>query len=722
MKRVPILVAFVFSVLLFARGAALASSPTESLLSSGDLSMLHRTSPGGTWTMEIVPIRGGLSGFDADAILKGPSGSTRRLTGLIGNPLFINDDGRVVTLMMIEGYPYPRSLCVYDAGGRLLYKREIRFPVNPILSNDGTHLAIRIEEGILIIDLSSLRDEVHPARDLFVVGPRGVLASTDGMTLDIGSREFRLDRPLGEIEFAPDGSLLAIDARVLERWNPATGAHAILYRAPNGSELRDLTVHPGAIDLGLRLIENGVSLESLVTLAPDGTVMRVNAGPSTRIPHGEALRDDPNGIPWPFHPDSQHSVGNSWGEYQNYGGAPYCHPGIDVFASPGDSVFAVHSGIVKAVLTTGGDIYWRVAISDSVTSGTSKGYLYAHLIQSSIRVHVGDLVTTGMYIGNIVTWPVYGFHHCHFARIQESGSTWADGRWLAVENPQLKIIHQDEHVPPVFEPARGTDLLAFCTNQTSTYQSPLALHGSIDIICHVGDTIASTWVCCVQQIRYTIYPLGMPFRPLVNDKESIYFNFASDEYQNGTSDIFMCKLLWKHDSTCNTRGDYDYREYYHIITNSNGDRNYTPSDSLECWNTSALPDRQWVIKVTAVDVVGNVKSDSMIVQTLNGNPSDVSPDNPGPILSLEPGRPNPFFGKTSISFHLPSPAERVTLSILDPTGRVVRTLHDGGMTAGAHAAEWDGRDARGAEVPAGMYFYKLDTPWGPRTEKLLRIH
>ncbi len=674
MKRVAVLVATIASILLSAGQAARGAAPTGSLLSSGDLPMLHRASPGGAWTMEIVPIRGGIVGFDADAIVKGPGGETRRLTGLLGAPLFINDDGRLVTLTMIEGYPYPRDLCVYGPDGRLLYQRKIRFPVDPILSDDGTHFAIRIEEGILVVDLASLMEEIHPGRDLFVLGPRGILASSDGATLDVGGREFRLDRAARKIAFAADGALLVTSATDLERWDPATGVRSVLRQWPEVSG-----------------------------------------------PQGAAQRDDPNGIPWPFHPDAQHSIGNSWGEYQNYGGNPYCHPGIDVFAAPGDSVFAVHSGIVKAVLTTGGDLYWRVAISDSVTSGTSRGYLYAHLIQSSIRVQVGDMVTVGQYIGNIVTWPIYNFHHCHFARIEDSGSTWGDGRWLAVENPQLRITHQNETSPPVFEPARGTDLFAFCANETSTYQSPTGLHGPIDIICHVGDTIASPWICNAQQINYTIYPLGMPDRPIVNNKESVYFNFASDEYQGGTNDIFLCGLFWKKDSTCNTQGDYDYREYYHIITNSNGDRNYTQSDKQECWDTSGLPDRQWVIKVTAVDVVGNTAVDSMIVRTLNGNPSDAPVNGLEAVFALDPGRPSPFSSGTAISFRLPSAADRVTLSILDPAGRVVRTLRDGGLAAGAHVERWDGRDARGADVPAGMYFYKLSTPWGTKTEKTLRV-
>jgi hypothetical protein len=41
-------------------------------------------------------------------------------------------------------------------------------------------------------------------------------------------------------------------------------------------------------------------------------------------------------IPWPFEPaDSAQPLGNSYGEYQYYGGTPYLHPGIDIMQPAG---------------------------------------------------------------------------------------------------------------------------------------------------------------------------------------------------------------------------------------------------------------------------------------------------------------------------------------------------------------------------------------------------
>jgi len=46
----------------------------------------------------------------------------------------------------------------------------------------------------------------------------------------------------------------------------------------------------------------------------------------------------------------------------------------------------------------------------------------------------------------------------------------------------------------------------------------------------------------------------------------------------------------------------------------------------------------------------------------------------------------------------------VAVDVLDVFGRRVRTLHRGVAATGTLRLEWDGRDDRGASVPAGVYF------------------
>lgn len=70
--------------------------------------------------------------------------------------------------------------------------------------------------------------------------------------------------------------------------------------------------------------------------------------------------------------------------------------------------------------------------------------------------------------------------------------------------------------------------------------------------------------------------------------------------------------------------------------------------------------------------------------------------------------PNPFNAGTSIPYVVSGRAPvRVTLSIYDTRGALVRTLHEGIELPGRHVATWDGRDDRGTTVSSGVYFCSL---------------
>lgn len=41
-------------------------------------------------------------------------------------------------------------------------------------------------------------------------------------------------------------------------------------------------------------------------------------------------------------------------------------------------------------------------------------------------------------------------------------------------------------------------------------------------------------------------------------------------------------------------------------------------------------------------------------------------------------------------------------------GEEVRTLVEGMQEIGGHVVSWDGKDARGYEVPSGVYLYRME--------------
>jgi hypothetical protein len=78
------------------------------------------------------------------------------------------------------------------------------------------------------------------------------------------------------------------------------------------------------------------------------------------------------------------------------------------------------------------------------------------------------------------------------------------------------------------------------------------------------------------------------------------------------------------------------------------------------------------------------------------------------------GTPNPFSTETAIRFALPR-ASRVRLSVHDASGRLVATLADGALSAGAHSVRWD------EPAPAGVYFAVLRSGDAAASCKLVRV-
>jgi hypothetical protein len=89
-----------------------------------------------------------------------------------------------------------------------------------------------------------------------------------------------------------------------------------------------------------------------------------------------------------------------------------------------------------------------------------------------------------------------------------------------------------------------------------------------------------------------------------------------------------------------------------------------------------------------------------------------------PRLQLTQNQPNPFAGRTTIEYSLPAggPAR---LRVFDLSGRLVRTLVDGPLAAGAGEVEWDGVTDQGRPAGNGIYFYLLETAGGTVHRKMI---
>lgn len=96
-------------------------------------------------------------------------------------------------------------------------------------------------------------------------------------------------------------------------------------------------------------------------------------------------------------------------------------------------------------------------------------------------------------------------------------------------------------------------------------------------------------------------------------------------------------------------------------------------------------------------------------------------DNTQPAnFQLKQNYPNPFNPTTNIEFRI-SHYKFVELTVLDISGRLVKTLVNENRQAGAYATQWDATNEVGEKVASGVYFYRLKTGSFLETRKMLLI-
>ena len=90
-------------------------------------------------------------------------------------------------------------------------------------------------------------------------------------------------------------------------------------------------------------------------------------------------------------------------------------------------------------------------------------------------------------------------------------------------------------------------------------------------------------------------------------------------------------------------------------------------------------------------------------------------------FSLGANYPNPFNPATTIPLAVPAGAKDVDLTIYNVLGQPLRQVWTGPLPAGEHRLTWDGYDAQGQPVAAGVYVYRLQVGEQSSTRKMVKI-
>ncbi len=77
-------------------------------------------------------------------------------------------------------------------------------------------------------------------------------------------------------------------------------------------------------------------------------------------------------------------------------------------------------------------------------------------------------------------------------------------------------------------------------------------------------------------------------------------------------------------------------------------------------------------------------------------------------FTLSSAYPNPFNPSTTFSYSLNEIAN-VRVSVVNLAGQEVNSLYEGNQSPGSYQLTWDGRDARGIDLPSALYFIRLNS-------------
>jgi hypothetical protein len=89
-------------------------------------------------------------------------------------------------------------------------------------------------------------------------------------------------------------------------------------------------------------------------------------------------------------------------------------------------------------------------------------------------------------------------------------------------------------------------------------------------------------------------------------------------------------------------------------------------------------------------------------------------------FTLSQNYPNPFNASTHIRYTLPE-RTRITMTIYNLLGQVVKAWTDLPQSAGTYELEWDGLADDGSMLASGVYFYRLETPAGADNRKMVLL-
>jgi hypothetical protein len=308
---------------------------------------------------------------------------------------------------------------------------------------------------------------------------------------------------------------------------------------------------------------------------------------------------------WPMGPgDEPQPTGNNCYEFQNYGGSSYYHDGLDVMGQGGDPIYSVDDTYMR-VISVSDPYYTGMITSYEIDGSDNDGWLYWHITYATIPFVEGDFVPVDAYMGDIATWPVSEFHHVHFTRGEYVG-----GWYACIDNAIDFMDPPDDDQAPEFHESETDQMFSFCEDNSTTRVDPSEVAGEVDIIAKISDRIVDTyWDLVPYEIVWWVDGDGGSV------PETLFIKFTGQVPAEST----VTTVVYKRAGQWMTQGDYNNRDFYFIVTNTDGDGFAEMGDEAYYFDSTTLPDGDYTLYVRAKDFYGNEVTESMDF-TINNNP------------------------------------------------------------------------------------------------------
>ena len=636
-----------------------------------------------------------------------------------GSDPYISNSGYIALLDMTHHYKSELTIHFYSKTGKYLFAETFIGASVLGFSPTGNRFGAGNAKHLKIISIPDHRIEIYGGCDQFDISENeNFIAVAFAGNVQVYSQKklitsFKTDFIYPRrIKISSKNKLVAvIDKKHLNVYSLDHGSLLFQEKLTSNTSFRDLMVVDNKIFAGIHYRQDGVSKGILKIYDIEGNVLFEKTEASKQFSTFESQKQLNKSssfrqIPWPFVPfDSLHTVWNYYEQHMSYGYSDwsYLHQGLDLIVPMNEPTYAVEPGFVKCVLTISGSLHWRIAISNEQTAAASKGWLYAHLVRSTIQFDVGDTVQQFDYLGDIIHWSE-DWGHIHFVEIEDTGMVWRydDNEWGITYNPLLSLTPNTDRFPPIIDNVFSDSKFGFCINESNIYLEPDSLFGDIDIIAKVIDYIGeSPWQLPAYETYYWVKKI--PENTIVFPRTLGQILNHSYDFYSSNSYTPYATVIYKRDNLLVPPFWMDHqRNYYHILTNNNGDSLIDLSEKELAFATTNYPDGKYCIFVEARDQYGNATIDSMNVEFKNGLTSVAENEIQNPAkFELFQNYPNPFNSSTHIQYSIPEPGN-VSLKIYDILGREISTLVDEFQGVGTYSISFHAN-----KFVSGIYFYDL---------------